>query len=474
MIRIQQRSKLKTDKQQGFILASLMVALMLISGLSMMWFTRSANEQRKQAAQMLGNKVAEYHAAVLARLSDDKTLVTGTYKGLDWLKSSGECGAGTAPKNYLPCSFHLASSLLVNEVVTEVESVDDDRKVAKSYIGSIVERVNNKPEPSLYLGALVHNTAQARYGAQQQAVYNGKIGYSFDADSAMIIAEMIVSRTYGKWLKLDGTNLMQADISFDGKLPDSERNIQSVSNIHFDNSTNALISNTKGGVKISSNKAFNVDAQDMLHRANSNYQLEVGNKAYVSADKEITMTVNGMHVTLSKDKLIADVDSTEIKTQRTDINTNGGHVYLGNQSGTSGEANVTVNDMIIKSLGGKKLSEILSSMDIKNGDCSSCQKLNFSITTGAKGMADIMVYGGSRAVYGSGSIHLVLALNGSILKDYSIGMNEHEGTYAIANPMFKYQFEGGQPYQTYTGFSIEDRGWGNRDPQYLGYTVIPM
>ncbi|WP_119327754.1 hypothetical protein [Cysteiniphilum halobium] len=483
----------KQSKEQGFMLLSLVFVLMIVSMMVVTYYWHQAEEERATKAKILGNQLAEYVSAVEARLSGDTTFAVGNYADLNFLKSA-TCHGGTSPNDYVPCDFAFTMfqhDLMANNPVTQVTNITNPRKTATITLSAISKLDGNARVISPYLAAIVLSAAKAHLGADQHAVYNGAATWHFDRATAVISVDVNVVGTNSVWLRTDGGNMMLADLHFDPTQPVNHRQIDNVSNININNADAQI--NGNGNLTIQSIGQMNQVAAELMQKATNNYQVTAGQQAYIGGnvaklvgDAQADVASGSNQITIDPSKITftgVDFDdnstTTNLNSSITNINRNNGQVYLGNQSGVAGDSNVTVNDMTIHAnINGKqdqKLSDLIKNIGIEphDGYCSNkCVNLPFSVTTGRTGHAQLTIYGGSRSVYGGAYILLRLKHNGTVLKQYGITMNEHEGTYAIANPMFQYDFKGAIN-TTYTGFAVADDGGGNRDPQYLGWSYIP-
>ncbi len=386
--------QLRCQKQGGFILFSLMVTLALLSVILATYYWRSAQERQVTEAKILGNQIAEYVSAVQDYMvnTDDKDDV-GNHTTLGFLKNKN-CPSGTnyADEDYLPCDFNFDrfhnSLMRKDPIVTINDDVGEKKETATITLDHITTRDGNKYINSPYLAAVVAQAAQAHYGNDQNAVYNGNAIYNVDKDSAVITIDVTVTGANSTWLRIDGNNAMQGSLKFDmqtvdGKvIPESDREIHNVSNIYM-NANSAYITNDSG---------------DLVLDAADNFQATADKQAYISGSDKSTITTGDQAMTIDPSKISftgksfnVDTDTTEISSNTTNINVDKGSVYLGNQSGEAGNSNVTVNDLTIHApINGKSDQNITSLLNNNVNPIYKCYEDSdldhtFDINTGPKG-----------------------------------------------------------------------------------------
>ncbi len=498
MTSVRFRSLAKQTKQDGFALMGVVIAIAIIGMILATYYWREAQQNKITEAQILGNQLAQYVSAVQARMSGDGTFAVGTYSDLSFLKSNTCTGveAGIAPEHYLPCNFNFKrfqSELMAKDPMTNVSDMVSDKRTATITVDSITTRDGSTLVVSPFLGAVVSQAAQAHFGADQNAVYNGAAVYHYDKDTAVITIDVNVQGTNSKWLCIDGCNKMEANLKFDPNKPESEREIQDVSNIRLNN-PNAEISGN-GNLAIRSTAQMTQIAENIVAQANSNYQATAANQAYIggnvsklvgNSQAEIAsgsqkITIDPSQIVVSATAFNNNAETTNINSTTTNINTSTGTVNLGKQSGIAGDSNVIVNDLTIHAeINGQrdqKLSTLLSDNPPYYQDFStSSRTLDFAVRAGKTGSAIVHVYGGMTSGQGYnnfGAFTLSFKRSGSILRTVTLQTMEQDSNtrHSSAAPSFEYYVTGLQPNSMDYGYQVELGGKGIF--QYVGYSVDP-
>ncbi|WP_203249701.1 hypothetical protein [Cysteiniphilum marinum] len=476
-------------KQDGFALMGVIIAIAIIGLIMVTYYWRQAQQNKITEAQILGNQLAQYVSAVQARMSGDGTFTVGTYSDLSFLKSNTCTGAdaGTAPEHYLPCNFNFKrfqAGLMANDPVTEVTDMTSNKRAATITVDKITTRDGTVLAVAPHLGAVVSQAAQAHFGTDQNAVYNGAAVYHYDKDTAVITVDVNVQGTNSKWLCVDGCNKMQANLKFDTSKPVNEREIQDVSNIRLNNPNAEISSN--GNLTIRSTAQMNQIAANILAQASGNFQATATNQAYVGGNtaklvgsSQTVMATGSQQITIDPSRIVVDssafdnnASTINLNSTITNINRDKGTTYLGNQSGVKGNSNVIVNDLTIHSMSDQKLTDLLAlnNKPYYSGYTQTSGALTFNVTTGMTGNALITVYG--RAIprspgYGA---YLALYFNGSALRRYRLPNRGNAETN-----MFQYNFVG-SPNTTYSNFTAM---WDPNNqidvyPLYLGWSYYPF
>ncbi len=219
----------------------------LLSG----YYWKVQDDQKGIEANTLGNQIADYVSAVIARVSQDRNLDTNIiYSGFGWLKAAtcNSDGSGNPHGGYLPCGYKINSRLLGDQseldfTVTLTDFVDhlNNNPTARRQIMISIPQIyeTNRIDLSAHLGAVVFNTAKARYGlgthmtnindthlpgpsirsAANVATHHGIADFKYNKETAKIVVEALVTNTDGIWLQIDGSNSMVADISYNKPNP---------------------------------------------------------------------------------------------------------------------------------------------------------------------------------------------------------------------------------------------------------------
>ncbi len=358
--------------QRGVALVLVMFILVLIMSGSVWTYTMHKRNQQKELAINLGNHIAMYTSAVRARLADVSTLTVGTYSGVNWLISN-TCG-GIALKPYLPCNFAIPNKLIRQPVSTDITQVAASDIRATIHVGQIVSRTNGVDEAAPWLSAIVVNTAKTKYGLISDQVLDMSSDYHLDKNTATISIDLTRDSTTSVWLHADGTNQMEANFRFNPTKPDDHRELVNPSAIRMNNTATAAISNNHGGLTLRAAGDIISNATDIKTQA-VDIDINAGNQVWMRAtDISVTSNVNliaasgaqnlttdGVAMTIGGVSFNDSSRATSINSNNTNLNVNGGTVYLGNQSGVYGASNVAVNDFTVKSMGNKTLTQLLKS-----------------------------------------------------------------------------------------------------------------
>jgi hypothetical protein len=153
---------------------------------------------------------------------------TGNFAGIGWLQNAATCAGATGAADFLPCGFdgNLSFGLQFN---TQVDTNATDPAVPAGRVRAItnlgtprVAGAAANPPLMAYGGALLQ-AAQAYVGISQLRAQNlvGLTSYRLLPDPAggpndQLIAQVDTSVNVDPWLRVDGSNSMQANLNVGG------------------------------------------------------------------------------------------------------------------------------------------------------------------------------------------------------------------------------------------------------------------
>lgn len=206
----------------GFMLLEFLLVLGLASLAMVFLLDKQLRDLEISRASMLGQELATYNAGVQARMVAEPSLTPGPYTGIAWLKSAA-CG-GTAPEDYVPCNLPAETTFGRLTYATTVAASGSDL-MATTVMPPLQIGGANRSDLSGYvaLDALKRSTDDGVY-------------YSYNSDPATAVITMTASTaptTAPEYLRTDGGNTMNADITFNNAFAD--RDINNARNIYTEN-----------------------------------------------------------------------------------------------------------------------------------------------------------------------------------------------------------------------------------------------
>lgn len=208
-------SRAPRSAERGFTL--LEMALVLGVSMTVLVATMGGKfeDLRDTQAKELGVRVAQYTQA-LGHYMSERGLATppGTFAGTAWLKDGATCpgGAGTAP--YLPCNFPDVFPYGMTVATTVAPGVDT--VVATTVVGPNPLAVSGRRRGDL--AGLAVTTARTTAPSTQRAAGAAlaeMIEYEVNA-LGQIESRVDMAAAADPWLRLDGSNAMQANLDMDG------------------------------------------------------------------------------------------------------------------------------------------------------------------------------------------------------------------------------------------------------------------
>lgn len=323
--------EVKCHKQAGFSLIELSMVLVVVGLLFMAYVSWSSYKARESEATATGNAVAQYIAAVDAKLASDTVHSGDHFTGVNWLMPTS-CGGGSTTA-YLPCGFVINTQVMRTAPVVTVTDIGATSRLSATIdFGVITSMENGVVKPNPGLAASVVNAARAYYGSISNGAFNGITSYDFDKVNATFKVNITLQATQDVWLRVDGGNAMQNNITYNPSITDDKRQLLNVSTISMQSSSEAEI--TANGSPL------------LLSGTNSSLNLgESGGNITMSSNKDIGINAVG-----------------ELSLNRN----SGGDIYLGKQNGVKGDSNVHVNDLTITSKGNTRLTDYLGMVFVRS------------------------------------------------------------------------------------------------------------
>lgn len=185
--------------QQGVLLISMMISIIIIGILSAALLKFIANAGEDRELHLLGNKLAEHSRAVMHWVIDQAgTAIPGTRVGTDWLKSNTDCGITSGGSTaYLSCSLTFSTGRFGGTPTTVITNTGGVTKTVTTW-------------PALNEGGNVKAIGAARVVNQAQAnnrqTLQGVITYSEDLNG-IITAIIEVNNAESIYVKRTGDSM---------------------------------------------------------------------------------------------------------------------------------------------------------------------------------------------------------------------------------------------------------------------------
>lgn len=196
----------KNNHSTGFTLVEMIAVLAVMSFLTLLIANRLVRSDEDRLARTAGRNLYQYINAVRSRITNEPGIAAGVYPGVGWLQNAG-CG-GTAPDEYYPCGFVNAPGLGLNYNANLV-----------NVAGNITVTLNMGP---LTLNGNLRGDLSGLMAKTANAEDDGTIAgstsfFNVTSDPATAILTVVVRTNTGTdpYLRVDGTNTMNADINFD-------------------------------------------------------------------------------------------------------------------------------------------------------------------------------------------------------------------------------------------------------------------
>lgn len=211
--------------QHGFALLSLLLALALGGALLYGYYEFVHRQRHLDDAKALALRLVQYNAAVAQRILDEAhTFGAGTWTGVAWLQNATHCTGGTytpptthPDRTYLPCDFPARWPYSLGP-----RSVGTNTGSAQEVTTTLVDFGTTTPAlPEI--GGQDHQVAAARVVAHARTILSANVIHQ---DIALHPVGTLppteiraLASTIGAapelYLRVDGTNEMEADLTFD-------------------------------------------------------------------------------------------------------------------------------------------------------------------------------------------------------------------------------------------------------------------
>ena len=212
--------------QAGSTLIELIFVVAILAVGSILAFESQTADLQSNAAKDAGVHLRTYGKAVQKWVNDHPG-TSGTFNGTKWLKPF-KCGGLAPAPGYLDCSFFAADA-------TDVANPDPIRPggLTLSTIVSTSASATQKETRAVTTTSPYYANNQERADLAGIAAISAAVGNSYDRSSfgtvtsnpqqARIILTTLRTDNSDIWLKLDGSNALNANLSFDGVNPLSRR-----------------------------------------------------------------------------------------------------------------------------------------------------------------------------------------------------------------------------------------------------------
>jgi type II secretory pathway pseudopilin PulG len=225
--------------QRGFTLIELSIITAILLGLTVAGvkvLTAWINDMNARAA---GVRVAQYNSAVASFINAAGAAVPfGNYNGIGWLQSAATCAGATGPDDFLPCGFYpaLPWNLQYN---TTIAQNGVGRVQAITTLGTPTMGAGGGP--LMNFGAALIRSAQAYVGISQLRAQNlvGITSYNIDLNTNTLFAQVDTAVNVDPWLRIDGSNSMQANLNVGGNDVVNARDLNASRDVNATNNVQA-------------------------------------------------------------------------------------------------------------------------------------------------------------------------------------------------------------------------------------------
>lgn len=264
----------KQQRQAGFLLAELSVAMSIIMIAFTAYLVFWASEVKRGLARSTGVRIAQYNSAVASWLNDHDPATNpvppGNYAGLGWLQDAATCPGGTAARSYIPCGadpflpFNLAYNTTVAPAGGFFRAVTN---LGPAVTGLGVDRV---------AGGEIVAAAGAFAGSYTMGLERtqGYTRYDIDIPTGNITAVVDASVLAGPYLRHDGSNQMTGDLNMGGRHVNNAANVNAAGTVRGGNV--AATNNVTAGRDMNAGRnvtANNANAGGNVQIANSDVNL---------------------------------------------------------------------------------------------------------------------------------------------------------------------------------------------------------
>ena len=210
--------------QKGYTLLELILVIGLLASMTILSFQEKSLEIEQKKAVAIGQEILQYNNAVRSWISKNPSATPAIYTSTDWLKPTS-CG-GLQTFEYLSCdaqSFSATKPHHFGQVRIQTTISNNAGKITALSIASPIHidkvrsDLSGLAAISAASGSMGHTPSDASYKANP---FDGTIAFS-----ASNIAMNDV------WLRTDGSNYMNNNISFNPSIPAASRGINGVSRL---------------------------------------------------------------------------------------------------------------------------------------------------------------------------------------------------------------------------------------------------
>lgn len=214
------------ESQTGATLLELIFVVAILAVGSILTFESQTADLQSNAAKDAGVHLRTYGKAVQKWVNDHPG-TSGTFNGTKWLKPVSCGGLAPAP-GYIDCSFFAADATNV----ANPDAIRPGGLTLSTVVSTSVSGTQKETRAVTTTSAYFANN-QERADLAGIAAISAAVGNSYDRTSfgtvtsnpqqARIILSTLRTDNTDIWLKLDGTNALNANLTFDGVNPLSRR-----------------------------------------------------------------------------------------------------------------------------------------------------------------------------------------------------------------------------------------------------------
>lgn len=214
-------------RQRGFTLLELLLVLGISAVIIIQQMEDKVRDAEQMRAKQLGVEIYQYNNAVRGWLSEQPAAWVGNVTVSD-LRSAATCGAGnTGVKDFLPCTFPAQTTLGQMPFNTVVTLAGTTHTATTTFIPLQV-RGGIRPDLS-GLAVLTASGGSLMNITPAFAATDGR--FASDPSTAIITMTAGNNPTADAWLRTDGSNQMQNNITFNPVTPWTQRQIFNVDTI---------------------------------------------------------------------------------------------------------------------------------------------------------------------------------------------------------------------------------------------------
>jgi prepilin-type N-terminal cleavage/methylation domain-containing protein len=223
-------------KQSGFTLLELMLVLGLIAVGVMLEFESKQVEMQQMQARVAGGLLFEYNNAVRSWISSNPDANAATNVGSGWLKPTS-CG-GTSSVQYLRCSFPDSSTAspipqgrLALQSITAITGTAPNKRVTVTTTTSPFLNTENVVRSDLSgLAAIVAAAGATSSSSPAMMATDGQVKSSPLTGAITMVASNNAANDV--WLRTDGSNTMNSNLTFNASKAANLREIHNISRLY--------------------------------------------------------------------------------------------------------------------------------------------------------------------------------------------------------------------------------------------------